>query len=80
MFGVISAFIFVTAFSLAFGTIAYMLHAYKEKMLAALLMQPIPQGERETRILVQHRRGAAAGMSRRQHGASAARWPLALAA
>lgn len=79
MFGVISAFVFVTAFSLAFGTIAYMLHAYKEKMVAALLMQPIPQIEPETRILVQRRRGTPAGTPaptrRRQHATN-----LALAA
>ncbi|MDF0541039.1 hypothetical protein PX699_01690 [Sphingobium sp. H39-3-25] len=84
MFSVISAFVFVTAFSLAVGTIAYMLHAYKEKMIAALLVEPIPHKVRETHVAVQRFRGGPAStpapMRRRQRLPMAGRAPMAVAA
>lgn len=43
MFTLIAATLFSAAFLLAAGTIAWMFAAYHDKMVAALLFQPIPQ-------------------------------------
>jgi hypothetical protein len=42
MFAVIAALVFATAFILAMGTIAFMFVTYHEKMVAALLYEPVP--------------------------------------
>lgn len=43
MFAIIAATLFFGAFLLAAGTIAFMMTLYHDKMVAALLFQPIPQ-------------------------------------
>jgi|TARA_B100002052_G_C15367370_1_gene369529 hypothetical protein len=43
MFTLVAATLFSAAFLLAAGTIAWMFAAYHDKMVAALLFQPIPQ-------------------------------------
>jgi len=43
MFTLVAATLFSAAFLMAAGTIAWMLAAYRDKMVAALLFEPIPQ-------------------------------------
>ncbi|MDI1295741.1 MAG: hypothetical protein PSY12_07620 [bacterium] len=43
MFTIVAATIFSAAFLLALGTMGWMFMLYREKMVAALLFQPIPQ-------------------------------------
>ncbi|WP_298396087.1 hypothetical protein [Sphingobium sp.] len=43
MFTLVAATLFSGAFLLAIGTMAWMFAAYHDKMVAALLFQPIPQ-------------------------------------
>ncbi|WP_443018168.1 MULTISPECIES: hypothetical protein [unclassified Sphingobium] len=43
MFTLVAATLFSAAFLLAVATIAWMFAAYHDKMVAALLFQPIPQ-------------------------------------
>lgn len=43
MFTLVAATLFSAAFLMAAGTIAWMFAAYRDKMVAALLFQPIPQ-------------------------------------
>ncbi|CAH0352626.1 hypothetical protein BH11PSE5_BH11PSE5_31740 [soil metagenome] len=43
MFGMIAAFVFVTGFAFAIGVIAWMFAHYQEKIVAALLVEPMPQ-------------------------------------
>jgi hypothetical protein len=43
MFTVVAATLFSAAFLLAIGTMAWMVLAYRDKMVAALLFEPIPQ-------------------------------------
>ncbi len=43
MFAIIAGLVFSIAFLLAVGTIGAMLMLYHDKMVAALLFQPIPQ-------------------------------------
>jgi len=52
MFGLISALIFVFSFALAIGVIAWMFTQYREKIVAALLVEPMPETVRvyEVRI------------------------------
>lgn len=43
MFTIVAATLFSAAFLLAIGTMAWMFLAYRDKMVAALLFEPIPQ-------------------------------------
>lgn len=46
MFGMIAAFVFVTGFGFAIGVIAWMFAHYQQKIVAALLIEPMPQAVR----------------------------------
>lgn len=64
MFTIVAATLFSAAFLLAMGTIAWMFMTYHDKMVAALLFQPIPQTPRVYHIRVSrprvtHRAGGA---------------------
>ncbi|MDX3910825.1 MAG: hypothetical protein QHC67_13550 [Sphingobium sp.] len=52
MFGLLSALVFVSSFMLAIGVIAWMFIQYREKIVAALLVEPMPDTVRvyEVRI------------------------------
>lgn len=43
MLALIAAILFAAAFALSIGTIAVMLVRYRDKMMAALLFEPIPR-------------------------------------
>ena len=77
MFTLVAATLFSAAFLLAAGTIAWMFAAYHDKMVAALLFQPIPQTPqvyhiRVSRPRVTHRLRAAGAPSPTQAPLSAA--------
>lgn len=56
MFTLIAAIVFFTAFLLAATTITMMLALYRDKMIAALLFEPIPQETRVYRLKISRRR------------------------
>lgn len=58
MFTMIAATVFFGAFLLATGTILWMFAAYHDKMVAALLFQPIPQEPRIYHLRISRRRVA----------------------
>lgn len=60
MFTIIAATVFLAAFLLAAGTIVGMFALYRDKMVAALLFQPIPQEAPVYRLRVIRRRAAPA--------------------
>lgn len=57
MFGIIAALIFSTAFGLSIASILYMFATYRRKMVAALLLQPMPEEPAQYRVRVSRRRG-----------------------
>jgi hypothetical protein len=52
MFGLISALVFVFSFALAIGVIAWMFTQYREKIVAALLAEPMPETMRVYNVRV----------------------------
>ncbi|EQB09299.1 hypothetical protein L288_06020 [Sphingobium quisquiliarum P25] len=56
MFTIIAATIFLAAFLLAAGTIVGMFALYRDKMIAALLFEPIPQEAPVYRLRISRRR------------------------
>ncbi|NIJ16100.1 hypothetical protein FHS54_001066 [Sphingobium vermicomposti] len=58
MFTVIAATVFLAAFLLAAGTIVSMFALYRDKMVAALLFEPIPQEAPVYRLRISRRRAA----------------------
>jgi len=56
MFTVIAATVFLAAFLLAAGTIVGMFALYRDKMVAALLFEPIPQEAPVYRLRISRRR------------------------
>ena len=58
MFTIVAATVFFVSFMLAAGTIAAMLALYHDKMVAALLFEPIPQEPPIYRLRVSRRRAA----------------------
>ncbi|WP_022681268.1 hypothetical protein [Sphingobium bisphenolivorans] len=60
MFTVIAGIVFVGAFLLAVGTIIGMFALYRDKMIAALLFEPIPQELPTYRLQISRRRVMAA--------------------
>lgn len=65
MFTIIAAIVFSTAFLVAAATIVWMVMAYHDKMVAALLFQPIPQTAVVYHIHVRRPRIAGLGDSAR---------------
>lgn len=58
MFALIAALIFIGSFLLAAGTIIGMVALYRDKMVAALLFQPIPQEVPVYRLRISRRRAS----------------------
>lgn len=56
MFTVVAACVFFSAFLLAAGTIGGMFALYRDKMMAALLFEPMPQEAQVYRLRVSRRR------------------------
>lgn len=56
MFALIAALVFIGSFLLAAGTIISMLALYRDKMVAALLFEPIPQEVPVYRLRISRRR------------------------
>lgn len=56
MFGIIAAVLFVGAAVLAIGTMVFMFRAYQDKMIAALLFQPMPEPQPVYHVEVMRRR------------------------
>lgn len=56
MFTIVAAIIFFGATLLAIGTMLWMFATYHDKMVAALLFQPIPQEPRVYHIRISRRR------------------------
>lgn len=63
MFAMIAATIFFAAFLLATATILGMFALYRDKMIAALLFEPIPREAPVYRLRVSRRRAAPRGSS-----------------
>ena len=63
MFTFVAATVFFASFLLAAATIVGMLALYRDKMLAALLCEPIPQQPRVYRLRVDRRRASPQGRS-----------------
>lgn len=59
MFTIVAATIFSAAFLLAAGTIAWMFTLYHDKMVAALLFEPIPQTPTVYHVRVRRNRAPA---------------------
>ena len=60
MFALIAALVFIGSFLLAAGTIIGMFLAYHDKMVAALMFEPIPQEAPVYRLRITRRRAAPA--------------------
>ena len=58
MFAFIAALVFFAAAIMALTTIGLMLSAYRDKMVAALLFEPIPEAAPVYRIEISRRRAA----------------------
>lgn len=56
MFTIVAASVFFAAFLLAAGTVIGMFALYRDKMVAALLFEPIPQETPVYRLRVSRRR------------------------
>jgi hypothetical protein len=56
MFTIVAATVFFAAFLLAAGTIVAMFALYRDKMVAALLFEPIPQEAPVYRLRISRRR------------------------
>ncbi len=64
MFATIAAFVFASGFALAVGVIAWMLTHYRDKMVAALLVEPMPQTVRVYHVNITRRRAQPVGATR----------------
>lgn len=56
MFTFLSALVFSAAFALAVGTIGWMLAQYRDKMMAALLFEPVPRERAACSLHITRRR------------------------
>ena len=64
MFATVAAIVFASGFALAIGVIAWMFTHYRDKIVAALLVEPMPQTVRVYHVNITRRRANPAGATR----------------
>ncbi|RVT42434.1 hypothetical protein ENE74_07600 [Sphingobium algorifonticola] len=64
MFATVAALVFALGFALAIGVIAWMFTHYSEKIVAALLVEPMPQTVRVYHVSITRRRATPANATR----------------